>query len=45
MDLIEEECRAQDNFTLHNCLVIALYYFLNLIFVQSITQKDFEIST
>jgi hypothetical protein len=34
-----------DNSTLHNFLVIVLCYFSKLIFVQSITQKAFEIST
>jgi hypothetical protein len=33
------------NSALHNFSVIALCYFSNLIFVQSITQKTFEIST
>jgi hypothetical protein len=34
-----------DNSALHYFWVIALYYFSNLIFVQSIPQKAFEIST
>jgi hypothetical protein len=31
-----------DNSTLHNFSVIALCYFSNLIFIQSITQKVYE---